>query len=566
MSPERKRSNMHSATRSDSEVTTSPFSSESGPGSNDSAARRDAHIRWLRSFARTRLNSDLSDDRRSIQPNVLIAYGRRGFCGFTWPEAQGGAGLTVGDGFRVLRQISAIDLSHGLAIGLHNFLACQTILHHATPAAFARHGEPLISGRELAAFALTELSAGSDPRRIRSTAHQLADGSWRLRGRKIWSGLAAWGDVAAFFARAYDTDGRDLGITAFLLPLDAPGVVHLDEAVTMGLRSVVQSAFEVHDTVLGAEMMLGEAGRGLDVAQGSMMLCRLGVSVFSHAGMIRCLQAVSEYAAERTISTGSLAANPVVADLLEEHLALAHGLDLFLEGCFGMLDRGETIPAPVYVASKIVGPEIAFDAADASLQLMGGRGYIETNVVARVLRDLRVLRIFEGPTETLAAYLGSIASVKPATITEVLEATSAPDLVGVIAPVLDSIHPKRPENRGVSREEWQRRGHHAGLAIAMALFLAVARRQAATGVSAMGESDPVADARAIDALERALRQRVQALRPPSAAATTTDALTARIQLLVGDVREQRGGEQWSRDPVTDVPFVSGTEPDDSAGV
>jgi hypothetical protein len=218
-----------------------------------------------------------------------------------------------------------------------------------------------------------------------------------------------------------------------------------------------------------------------------------------------------------------------------------------------MLDQGEIIPAPVYVASKIVGPEIAFAAADTSLQLMGGRGYIETNVVARVLRDLRVLRIFEGPTETLAAYLGSMASVKPGTITEVLESTGSPELIDVIAPVLDSINPKGPDNRSVTREQWQRRGYHAGLAIAMAVFLAVAKRQAATGQTAMGETDPIADARAIDALERELTRRVRAVAPISACAKATASLTARIQLLVGDVREQRGGEQWSRDPVTDPP-------------
>ncbi|MDP8963997.1 MAG: thioesterase domain-containing protein, partial [Cyanobacteriota bacterium] len=134
---------------------------------------------------------------------------------------------------------------------------------------------------------------------------------------------------------------------------------------------------------------------------------RLAIGAMSVGGMKRCLQLMHRYATRRSIATGSLIDNPVTLARLSDLTAATTALETLVARISELLDRGCSVPVEAYIACKTSGPEFLWKAVDSLVQLLGGRGYIETNIAPQLLRDARVFRIFEGPTETLNMFLGS---------------------------------------------------------------------------------------------------------------------------------------------------------------
>src|SRR5262249_10889887 len=156
-----------------------------------SRERADGLIDFLRDYAGQRLNSRLMDERRSIPPHVVLDLGNHGALGLQVARRDGGLELDHRDTLRVFEQLAAIDMTLSMSVGVHVFLGTRPILT-AAPAPLRAELLPRIAqGRELAAFALTEPGAGSNPKALASSARPDGDG-WRLHGEKCWIGSASW--------------------------------------------------------------------------------------------------------------------------------------------------------------------------------------------------------------------------------------------------------------------------------------------------------------------------------------------------------------------------------------
>ncbi|MDR3689986.1 MAG: acyl-CoA/acyl-ACP dehydrogenase [Fimbriimonas sp.] len=499
-------------------------------------------IEWVRNYARTRLNTLLADERGCLPPNVFLDFGRRGLLGLTASRELGGCELLPGDALRVLRQISIVDLSLGNAIAMHNFLGGFVILEHASPELRREYARDFAMGRQIAAFALTEECAGSDPRRIEMSATQQADGTWVLNGRKIWSGLAAWASVAAVFAVAKSFDGTELGITGYVVPLDLLGVRHGSEAMTMGLRSVVQSELVFDSVGVSPEHVLGPVGQGLMVAQSAMMPSRFAMAVFANAAMLRSISILRRYVGQRRIGSGPMSENPHIADVFAQETARTHALNLFLEANFQRLNEGATPSDLMYLVAKIVGPEQGWNTVDRVIQLLGGRGYMEPNAVARIARDARVLRIFEGPTEAMTSYLGSFASLKSHSIEETFAKLDATDLFELIRQRLTEGNPRNLGNQHRHRTEIQRLQYGLGTLTAFALYFACVRQFASDD-----DSDQIAVRLCEETFFQLLDTPIQfeAWCPRE----TSDRLGKRLEAQVGAIEESKGGPSRDVDPM-----------------
>lgn len=372
-----------------------------------SAATADALITWLREYGATRINSRVIDERRTIPPYVVLDFGNRGLMGLQVAEAFGGLDLSHVDALRVMEQVSAIDLTLASMLGVHQALGTRPIKHFASADRQRELLPAVATGRELAAFALTEPAAGSNPLALQTRAVPQTDGTWKLHGEKEWIGLASWAGVITVFAQLYDSSHRPRGITAFVVRQGAPGLRHGPEALTMGVRGMVQNRLYLDGVPVTADDMLGAPGDGMRVAQDAMMYGRLGLGVMSLAAMKRSAQLMLHYAGARTISTGRLLDNPVTLTRLNTHTAAIEATESLVYGLARWLDAGIAVPPECFMAVKITAPELLGRAVDDLVQLLGGRGYIETNLVPQLLRDARLIRIFEGPTETLAMALGT---------------------------------------------------------------------------------------------------------------------------------------------------------------
>ncbi|WP_392533894.1 AMP-binding protein [Nostoc sp. C117] len=374
---------------------------------NTSKKRADDLIEWLRDYANKRINSQVIDERRCIPPHIVLDLGNRGILGMQVSPEYGGIGLGNYDTMRVIEQLGAIDQTVALLVLLNNFLGIRPILNYASNSIRDELLPILATGRELAAFALTEPKAGSNPQAISGKAIPNANGDWLLQGTKIWSGSAAWAGVINVFVKDVDSNGNFRGISGFVVRQGTPGLRSGPEALTMGMRGMVQNTVYLDNVVVDSEHLLGNEGEGMKVAQDAMMHARLGLAALSVGGMKRCAQLMLRYAERRSVSTGRLLDNPVTLIRLNELTVAITAVETLVDRIASLLDDGNLIPAEIYAVCKTTGPEFFWKAADSLVQLLGGRGYIETNIAPQLLRDARVIRIFEGPTETLQMFIGS---------------------------------------------------------------------------------------------------------------------------------------------------------------
>ncbi|WP_238845875.1 AMP-binding protein [Nostoc edaphicum] len=375
-----------------------------GLGSGDlvgSKYKTDNLIEWLRDYANHHINSRLMDERRCIPPHIVLDFGNRGLLGMQVPPSYGGLGLGYTDTIRIIQQLGAIDSTLALFVGLNNVLGIRPILLHGTSSLKEELLPMLATGRELAAFALTEPGAGANPQAIASQA--IANGNgWRLRGEKIWSGSAAWAGVINVFVQH-----QHQGISGFAVRRGSPGLRQGKEALTMGMRGMVQNTVYLEDVPVTSEQLLGGVGTGMSVAQDAMMYGRLAIAAVCVGGMKRCLQLMWRYSERRQIATGRLLEHPVVFHRLAELTEAITAVETLVMRICELLDQGITVPVEAYTACKISAPEFYWQSADLLVQTLGGRGYIESNLAPQILRDARVFRIFEGPTETLCGFLGA---------------------------------------------------------------------------------------------------------------------------------------------------------------
>lgn len=363
---------------------------------------------WLRFYAGERLNSRLMDERRSIPPYVVLDLGNRGVLGLQAPKAYGGLGLSNRALGGIVQQLAAIDTTLASFVLVNNGLGIRPILRFATEEKRDELLPILAPGRELASFAMTEANAGSNIRNLASIGRPDGAGGWSLWGTKLWSGSASWAGVINTFVKIED-DGPNAprGVSGFVLRQGSPGLRSGPEALTMGMRAMVQSEVLLEGVRVTAADRLGELGDGMTAAMDTMEFGRFAIGTLSVGIIKRCLQLMVRHGTRRSIATGRLIDNPATLMRMSDLSAAATAIGALTESVGAWLDRGIDIPPELFCVCKTAGPEFAWRAADGLMQQLAGRGFVETNIVPQILRDTRVLRIFEGPTEPMNMHVGS---------------------------------------------------------------------------------------------------------------------------------------------------------------
>lgn len=260
-----------------------------------------------------------------------------------------------------------------------------------------RYLAPLARGEVRSAFAMTEPSpgAGSDPTMLATTARRDGDG-WVIDGDKRFITGA---DGAGFFIVMARTGRGDSGATMFLVPGDDPGV-HVGRHITTMDRSMVGGHCEVsfRGVHVGPDAVLGEVDRGFANAQ-----VRLGPARMTH--VMRWLGAARQahdcalgYVQERQAFGSRLGdlglAQQLVAD---NEIDLAATRALLLTAC-AALDRGERASHETSIA-KTFGAEAICRVVDRAMQLTGGTGVSDDLPIARLYREVRPFRVYDGPSE-----------------------------------------------------------------------------------------------------------------------------------------------------------------------
>ncbi|MER5936589.1 acyl-CoA dehydrogenase family protein [Streptomyces sp. NPDC001928] len=515
-----------------------------------SARRADEQIAWLREYASRRINSWLIDERRCIPPHIAQDFGAAGLFGPLIEERYGGSGMHFADLFRVLEQLVAIDTALGTWLGTSVFPGTRALSVWAGDQVKQDWLPLLATGRTLGAYAQTEAAAGSDFSQLTTVA--TPDGAgWRLNGSKQLIGNGTWAGIFTVLARGQAAPGARASLIALAVPTATPGVHPGEEHLTFGQRGMVQSRLHFTDAEVSATQLLGE-GDGRAVAMDSMSASRLAIAACALGALKRIIQLAGRFADRRRTGGTTLRERAWVRLWLAETIARTDILHAMVYDLCGRLDTGQAVEIEPIIGAKVLGSEWATEAADRLMQLMGGRGYDEANIAARMYRDVRVYRTFEGPSEALCDFLGRRALRQPAKVQEALTRCCGPDLAERFSAALGERRPHGGAGADTS---------HAPVAEAMLWTLAAGavRRHAPHHTHAQD----VAEHRLQQALEQV---RAVCRRPTTVSDDRLSDALHRYQQTIGDVAQHLPGSRTDVDVLLSATSNDpGSTPSDARG-
>jgi alkylation response protein AidB-like acyl-CoA dehydrogenase len=349
------------------------------------------------------------DVKGEMPPEFIEELKGFGLFGLIIPEAYGGLGFGSAAYSRVLHQIATHDGSVALTVGAHSSIGMRGLMLFGTEAQKARWLPRLASGELIAAFCLTEPGAGSDAASIRTNARREGDG-WILNGEKLWitnGGIAGFYTV---FAKTPSGNGDGKAhMTAFIVPRDLPGVSTGPHEDKMGIRASNTTTVHFEDVRLTGEHVLGEVGQGFKAAMKILNAGRSGLGGGCVGGLKKLISLTTRQAKERRQFGRPIAEFGLVKQKIGEMVVAAYATESVVGVVAGLSDQGYEDYAVEAAISKVYGTEALWRSADEALQVAGGNGYMREFPYERIVRDVRINRIFEGTNEILRLFIALTA-------------------------------------------------------------------------------------------------------------------------------------------------------------
>lgn len=367
----------------------------------------DQHLEWqrtVRAFCEREVAPGAADRhlRGSFDAELARAAGRLGVYGLLAPERWGGGGADLRSLCLAAEEMARVDSS--LAVTAHVQAISVALLAHLAAGRddlLERVLPGACTGDTFVSFGLTEPTGGSDAGAITTHARREGD-EWVLSGAKQF--ITNSGTPFSRYVILFAATGEHAGVTgrrpisAFLVPLDAPGVTVGGAYPKMGWRSSDTHPLFFDDVRLPGDALLGDEGRGYREALNFLTWARMPIAAMS-TGLARgCLADVRRFVADRTSFGVPLGGHQGVAFQVADIAALAATARVMTYDGAWKYDRGLPIAREAATA-KLVASEAANKAAYAATQLEGGYGFMEDTDATRHYQDARILTMGEGTSE-----------------------------------------------------------------------------------------------------------------------------------------------------------------------
>jgi butyryl-CoA dehydrogenase len=362
------------------------------------AAAQEAFLEQVNAFVRDRVAPEAARiDESGAFPRELVSEAAKlSLTGLTIQKEFGGGGHDTVTYAMAMEAVSFGSATLAVILSVNNSLVAEPIRDHGTAAQKDRWLRALAAGRAIGAFALSEATAGSDAANQLTTA--TPDGGGHvLRGTKVWVANAEAADVAIVFARSEPGSARSRGISAFLVPLDLPGI-HRRASDSLGVRGLGCMDLTFEDVRLDAASRLGEAGRGFAVAMKALEGGRIAIAAQALGIGRAALDEAIAYARSREVFGQPLGEFQAVqfqlADLATD-LAAARMLT------WRAASLRQFVPkvAAQAAMAKLHASEAAHRAADRAMQILASEGYRRGSTIERLFRDVRAAEIYQGTSE-----------------------------------------------------------------------------------------------------------------------------------------------------------------------
>ncbi len=358
-----------------------------------------AFVDTARAFAENELKPYAAEwDETSHFPiEVFRKAGEMGFMGMYTPESAGGFGMSRLDAALIFEQLAMGCTATTAMMTIHNMVTWM-IGSFAQPELIEQWVPELVTGEKLGSYCLTEPGSGSDAASLRTTAKRVGD-DYVINGSKMFISGAGSTDVLVVMARTGEAGAR--GISAFIVPADAPGISYGKKEAKMGWNAQPTRLVTFEDVRIPADHILGQEGEGFKFAMMGLDGGRINIAVCSVGTAQAALETAQQYMHERSQFGQSLAQFQALqfklADMATELVAARQMVRL---AAF-KVDTNDPDKTTYCAMAKRFATDVGFHVCNEALQIHGGYGYIKEYPLERHVRDVRVHQILEGTNEIM---------------------------------------------------------------------------------------------------------------------------------------------------------------------
>jgi alkylation response protein AidB-like acyl-CoA dehydrogenase len=354
--------------------------------------------RSVREFAESELRPHVRawDDAQEFPRELLAKLAGLGLMGIQFPEAFGGAGMSSVDYCICIEELARVDPSVSLTVAAHNGLGAAHIAMFGTDAQKETYLTPLARGEKLAAWGLTEASAGSDAGAMRTSAAAAGE-CWTINGTKQFITHGRTGDLIVVMAVTNRPKGSR-GITAFIVEKGTPGFRAGKKEDKLGMRASETSEVIFDNCRVPSSQVLGQEGQGFINALQVLDAGRIGIAALAVGLAQGSYEAARDYAFVRKQFGQPIGAFQSIRAKLVDNATRIEAARLLTYRAASMKDAGTRTTLEAAMA-KLYSSEIAVRVSEDGVQIHGGYGFIKDYPAEKYFRDVKLTTIGEGTSE-----------------------------------------------------------------------------------------------------------------------------------------------------------------------
>jgi acyl-CoA dehydrogenase family member 9 len=364
----------------------------------------------LKVFCDANLDPVEIDRQADIPRTVIDGLANLGVLGMTAPEAVGGRGYSQLAYCRILEELGSRCSSTSIFVNVHHSIGMRALMLFGTPEQKQQWLPELAAGHKLAAFALTEPSAGSDAANVQTSAMLAEDGGhYVLNGEKRYISTGALADVLTVMARTPVPGREGTQITAFLVTPNMPGFRVVEARMQkLGIRGTATGRLAFENMRVPKANILGPLGKGLKVALTVLDFGRTTFGACCTGTAKTCLRLAAEHARTRIQFGRPLGDFELVQKKLARIAAYVYAMQSMTGMTAGMIDRGLEDYMLETAMLKVYSTEALWTIVNDAFQVLGGAAYFTDRPLERMLRDARINQIGEGANEVLTTFIALV--------------------------------------------------------------------------------------------------------------------------------------------------------------